>query len=517
MERRESSPREARAGGAVSGPRRPALCYSAARGWLNDPNGLVFFDGEYHLFFQYHPHGAMWGPMHWGHAVSEDLVAWRDLGIALEPDEKGVIFSGSAVVDEGDASRFFGGGAGLVVFYTANRRVEGKESSVQEQCLAFSHDRGRTWTKYEGNPIIPNPGIVDFRDPKVFRHEQTGRWIMVVSGGDRALFYGSADLLDWRPLSEFTSEGYGPRSAVWECPDILRFPCAMAGGRGGDLWLLKVSVTEGNPAGGSGEIVIPGRFDGIRFEALETGGFEWLDVGQDCYASQSWHIPGSDRIVITSWMSNHSYAGEVPAGDDWRGILSLPRELCVEPRGEAFAIIQRTVREVARYALESRTIIDGELPARVDAPLPAGPAEIRLETRGSADFAMEFSSEDGDLLIVRCGGATEGREMVLDRSAVGTPFSCRATAVQRIALPDAGLRELVIFYDGCVWQMFVNGGEIVSSNLVFPTSALSRVSLERLEPLEPLEPLVPPGSAGDVRLTVTAYARRPEARSSPGK
>lgn len=477
--------------------RRPRLSFSVARGWLNDPNGLVFFAGEYHLFFQYYPYGIEWGPMHWGHAVSTDMVEWKELDIALRPDEKGMIFSGCAVVDEDDDSGFFDGGAGLIAFYTAFRRVAGTDRNEQEQCLAYSRDRGRTWTKYAGNPILKNPGIVDFRDPKVLRSRKTGKWVMVLSGGDRVFFYGSNNLKDWRRLSEFGIGEAGPQDCIWECPDLLHVPEAWPGREERDLWLLKLSVSNGNPMGGSGELLVPGHFDGTAFEALERGRFEWLDYGQDCYASQSWYLPGSDRIVILSWVSNSLYSDKIPTGGFWRGILSLPRELSVERRNGSAVIVQHPVEEIASYAKPPKILFCGPLTARVEARLPNGPLEISFISHNLDSFLLEFESDEGDRLSIGLAATCDGAELTLDRSAVGTHFLPGVKEVQRIALPASAARSLSIWYDQSVWQMFIDGGERVSTNLIFPKGDFSRV---RLSPPEPAE-----GNPGEAHLVVTPY------------
>ena len=478
--------------------RRPRLSFSVARGWLNDPNGLVFFAGEYHLFFQYYPDGIERGPMHWGHAVSADMVEWHDLDIALRPDEKGMIFSGSAVVDEDDDSGFFNGSAGLIAFYTAFRRVAETDRNEQEQCLAYSRDKGRAWTKYRDNPILENPGIVDFRDPKVLRYKKTKSWIMVLSGGDRVLFYGSDNLRDWRCLSEFGIDEVGLRDCIWECPDLLHAPEVGPDQEGRDLWLLKLSVSNGHPMGGSGELLIPGHFDGITFEALERGCFEWLDYGQDCYASQSWHLPDSDRIVLISWVSNSLYSNRIPTGASWRGILSLPRELRVERRNGSAVIVQQQAKEIASYAKPPKVLFCGLLAMRVEAELPDGPLEISLVSHEIDSFLLEFESDEGDRLSICVAGTSDGAELVLDRSAVGLPFGPGVKEVQRIALPASEARSLSIWYDQSVWQMFIDGGERVSTNLIFPKGDFSRVAFSPLGSVG--------ANPGEANLVVTPYA-----------
>jgi len=201
---------------------RPQYHFSPEKNWSNDPNGMVYYQGEYHLFYQYNPADVVWGPMHWGHAVSKDLIHWEHLPIALEPDQKlGMIFSGSAVVDKNDTTGFFDGGEGLVAIYTTH--LEREEGPLQQQAIAYSKDNGRSWTKYEGNPVIKNYGVEDFRDPKVIWHQETEKWVMVVACDDRVRFYNSPDLKEWKYLSEFGSE-LGSHGGVWECPDLFKLP-----------------------------------------------------------------------------------------------------------------------------------------------------------------------------------------------------------------------------------------------------------------------------------------------------
>lgn len=230
--------------------------FTPASGWMNDPNGTVYYDGEYHLFYQHNPDSTVWSPMHWGHAISTDLVHWEHLPVALAPDHLGTIFSGSAVVDEKNTS-----GLGtaenppMVAIYTS-------AGKTQQQSLAFSLDRGRSWTKYEGNPVLTNPGIQDFRDPKVMWYEEGQEWIMSLAVADQISFYSSPNLIDWKHESDFGAAGIGGHDGVWECPDLIRMPVE---GNGREKWVLLVSVNPGGPNGGSATQYFVGDFDGSRF------------------------------------------------------------------------------------------------------------------------------------------------------------------------------------------------------------------------------------------------------------
>ncbi len=260
-----------------------SIHFSPGNGWINDPNGLVFYEGEYHLFYQHNASGDTWGNISWGHAVSRDLVRWEELDVALEPDDLGLIFSGSAVVDKEDTSGFFDGGSGLVALYT---NASGKDYAQQVQSLAYSSDRGRTWTKYERNPVLPNPDNPDFRDPKVFWHGPTGRWILLLAAGDRILFYASKNLKDWTKLSEFGADS-GAHGGVWECPELFETP--VDGDPNDTRWVLQVDVNPGFPEGGSGAQYFVGDFDGEAFtNENPPDTVLWADYGKDFYATQDW-------------------------------------------------------------------------------------------------------------------------------------------------------------------------------------------------------------------------------------
>jgi len=245
-------------------PHRPQLHFSPPANWMNDPNGMVFFEGEYHLFYQYYPDSTVWGPMHWGHAITKDLIHWEHLPIALYPDEKGLIFSGSAVVDWDNTSGFGQGGEPPLVAIFTYHNMAGEQSGAndfQSQAIAYSNDRGRTWTKYAGNPVVANPGIRDFRDPKVIWDQDTKQWVMVFAAYDHVKFYTSPDLKNWQYLSDF-GQKWGTHGGVWECPDL--FP-QVDSGTGNKKWVLLVSVNPGSPNGGSGTQYFIGEFDGKQF------------------------------------------------------------------------------------------------------------------------------------------------------------------------------------------------------------------------------------------------------------
>jgi fructan beta-fructosidase len=303
---------------------RPQFHYSPPTKWMNDPNGLVYFEGEYHLFYQYHPDDVVWGPMHWGHAVSPDLVYWETLPIALYPDENGTIFSGSAVIDVNNTAGF--GANAMVAVYSYN---------VQTQGVAYSTDRGRTWTKYEGNPVMPALATPDFRDPKVFWNNASGQWVMVIAAGREAQFYTSPNLLEWTFASSFAA---GHVVATWEVPDI--FPLEIDGQT---KWVLLVSVGGYAPAGGSGIQYFIGDFDGHTFSNDNpTGTVLWLDYGPDNYAGTTWENEPAGRRIYIGWLNNWVYANSIPTSR-WRGAATLPRELRLVNTPEGIRLAQMPI------------------------------------------------------------------------------------------------------------------------------------------------------------------------------
>lgn len=429
---------------------RPAFHFSPATGWMNDPNGLVYDDGVYHLFFQHYPDDNIWGPMHWGHATSRDLLTWEEQTVALFPDDLGMIFSGSIVIDNDNSSGLSRNGRTPWIALFTHHEMAGEKAGserYQHQSIAVSHDKGQIWEKYAGNPVIPNPGIKNFRDPKVFWHEETRRWIMVLAGGDRILFYVSANLLDWELASELTSFDVAEGN-VLECPDLIRFDL-----NGKSRWVLLVSVYTGGPNGGSGTHYVVGDFDGRQFMP-EHQDIRWLDYGPDNYAGVSFHnAPGQESgkgPLLIGWMSNWAYAQVVPT-HPWRSAMTLPRELeLVEVAGQA------------------------RLRQRVAAEVPES-ARLRLAASDLLNHQLQLSNDKGDEVLV--GYDHAARTYYIDRRASGlTDFSdkfpIRATA------PALGEPEDVeVIIDACSVELFADGGATVMSALIFPRAALENGKL----------------------------------------
>jgi len=303
-------------------PWRPVAHFTPQRMWMNDPNGMIYHNGLYHLFYQYHPGSMIWGPMHWGHATSKDLLTWEEHDIALYPDQHGTMFSGCCVNDRNNTSGLFSaaGSDNLVALYSHDKQTQG---------IATSTDGGFNWTHYSGNPILPAVKQ-DFRDPKVIWHELTSRWVMILSAHKECQFYTSENLIEWTFASAFSG---GCTTGVWEVPDLFQ----LADPKGDLHWVLLMSVNDGAPAGGSGIEYFIGDFDGETFTWDESQGTRWLDFGPDNYAGTTWFDePDGDKLYI-GWMSNWPYANKVPT-DPWRGAMTLPRKLALYENGEGLEV-----------------------------------------------------------------------------------------------------------------------------------------------------------------------------------
>ncbi|WP_080837683.1 glycoside hydrolase family 32 protein [Cohnella massiliensis] len=453
--------------------------YSPKEKWMNDPNGLVYFAGEYHLFYQHHPGGMTWGPMHWGHAASKDLVHWEEFGIALAPDENGTIFSGSAVVDWRNTTGFFGEEPGLVAIYTRHCEAEGTPP-VQTQCLAFSADKGRTWTKYEGNPVLAHDVYADFRDPKVFWHVETRRWVMILACGQTVCLYHSPDLKAWTFGSEF-GDGLGFHGGVWECPDL--FPLAVDGDPARTRWVMLVSVGD-DPAfpEGSRMQYFTGDFDGISFVPdADSKEVRWLDGGRDHYAGVSWSdIPPEDgRRLTIGWMSNWKYANLTPA-DMFRGAMTVPRELALEDRDGVVILAQRPVRELERARVPVLTLA-GATRREAEAALQAlrlDSYELVAEAEAGRSFAFKVRMGGDQETVV--GVDADREEVYVDRTRSGKhEFHEQFRGVHTAALrPRGGRIDLRIFVDRASVEVFACEGQAVVTDLIFPDPESTGLSLE---------------------------------------
>ena len=454
-------------------PFRPAYHFTPELNWMNDPNGLVYFEGEYHLFYQHNPLGNEWGHMSWGHAVSKDLLHWKHLPIALW-EEYGVMnFSGSAVVDTKNSSGFgIAEKSPLVAIYTGNSRDR------QTQDLAYSNDLGRTWTKYEGNPVL-DFGQKDFRDPKVFWSESTKRWIMVVSLAEqkKLQFFGSTDLKKWNLLSEFGPAGT-PKKLNWECPDLFELP--IEGEPGKTRWVLEADMGNGSIAGGSGGEYFTGVFDGSKFVA-DSSSSQWVDYGRDFYAPISWSdIPAGDgRRIWIGWMNNWETC--LNPTYPWRSAMSIPRELTLRRINGSLRLCQQPVRELLQLRENSLELKDRSLSNESLTMESHGQQlEIIVEVQpGSAvEFGVRVLKGKEEQTVV--GYTPASRTMFVDRTKSGNVTFHPAFAGRHsgpLDLNSDGNIQLRILVDACSVEVFGNSGETVITDLVFPDSNSNEVEL----------------------------------------
>ncbi|HZL11782.1 MAG TPA: glycoside hydrolase family 32 protein [Prolixibacteraceae bacterium] len=463
---------------------RPQFHFSPEAHWMNDPNGMVYYEGEYHLFYQYFPDSTVWGPMHWGHAVSTDLVHWEHLPIALYPDSLGLIFSGSAVIDWGNTTGF-GSKANppMIAIFTYNN-MEGEKSGrndFQSQGIAYSLDKGRTWTKYSGNPVLPNPGIRDFRDPKVSWNKEINKWIMVFAAHDRVKFYSSSNLKEWIFESDF-GMGSGAHTGVWECPDLFSIKVE---GSEDTKWVLLVSINPGGPNGGSATQYFVGSFNGKSF-IPETSETNWVDWGRDNYAGVTWSdIPESDgRRLFLGWMSNWDYATVVPT-DVWRSAMTFPREINIKKVDGKFLLVSNPAKE-----LES--IRDANLSSTILSETISGEKEIDMkgvnlsqcEITIDLTFEKELPESFGLILennlneSVKIGYSKADSKFFIDRTTSGkNGFSDKFSGIAWAPYTFKNQVQLQLLLDASSVELFVDGGNLVMTDLLFPTEPFKKIKL----------------------------------------
>jgi fructan beta-fructosidase len=453
---------------------RPQIHFSPKEKWMNDPNGLVYYNNTYHLFYQYYPDSTVWGPMHWGHATSTDLVHWEHQPIALYPDSLGYIFSGSAVIDVHNTSGFGKEGKPPMVVIFTHHDPKGEaagRNDYQNQSIAYSTDEGKTWTKYAGNPVLKNPGIKDFRDPKVSWHEESKKWIMSLATMDRITFYSSADLKSWTKESEF-GQAVGAHGGVWECPDLFALEY-----QGKKIWVLLVSINPGGPNGGSATQYFTGQFDGKTFTPYDTD-IRWIDYGPDDYAGVTWSNTGKRRIFI-GWMSNWQYGTVVPT-QKWRSAMTVPRELTMEELGHKYFIRSEPINEITYGNRTGKSIQRGviekaEYNVSEAAGGYSGPAKLSLYSYTTGDFSVTLSNTKGEKLVM--GYESKTNQYYIDRTASGKTdfekgFAARHTA-PRIS-KEKGLDCTFIIDDASV-ELFADLGLTVMTEIFFPNEVYNSV------------------------------------------
>jgi fructan beta-fructosidase len=452
---------------------------------MNDPNGMVFYKGEYHLFYQHYPDGNTWGPMHWGHAVSVDLVHWQHLPIGIFPDSLGMIFSGSIVVDHQNVTGF--GTANdppLIAIYTSHDMTAEKSgrNDYQNQSMAYSNDRGRTWTKFNDNPVLKNPGTKDFRDPKVFWHSPSKAWIMILAVGNHVELYRSTTLTSWTKLSEFGID-QGGHGGVWECPDL--FPLKVGDGED-QKWVMLVSLGDGGINGGSGTQYFVGDFDGTTFtNDNPKDKILWLDYGRDNYAGVTWsNIPESDgRTIFIGWMSNWKYANVVPT-EVWRSANTLPRTLQLQQSAEGLRLVSLPVKEFYTLALKSEEVSGKEITDSLDlssslTELSTYLLDIEISGADQSGFVIELENEVKQKVLFGYS-PQEGNRFYLDRNMSGKNdysinFPGKHYAPRVLASPDVKLKMIV---DRSSIEVFVDGGLTVFTDLVFPDKVFSKLKIK---------------------------------------
>ena len=457
---------------------RPRFHFTPVSGWMNDPNGLVYYQNEYHLFYQYIPDLNRRGALHWGHAVSADLVHWRQLPVAIYPDNDGEIWSGSIVVDRENTAGFhYGNEKALIALFTQTKNHK------QKQGLAFSIDKGRNWDKYIHNPVIPNPGLKDFRDPKVFWYEQGKIWVMVLAAGDRILFYNSPDLKNWERAGEFGFED-GSHEGVWECPDLfcLKYENISSNKK----WVLLVSVTDGAPNGGSGIQYFIGSFDGKSFtNDYPPERIFWLDYGRDNYAAVSFSdIPAGDgRRILMGWMSNWQYARDLPTYP-WKGTMTLPRSISlVKGQADQPILASVPVRELKTLRKEKSGIHNQWLakPLRISLgnTIPDGLVEVNIEYEiGNAHKTdIVFKNSKNDFLLIHCDHMAQ--KINIDRSHSGRlDFHHQFAGIHSAELIlSESLIKLHIFVDRLSAEIFLAEGQVVFTELIFPRQPFNTLEI----------------------------------------
>ena len=445
---------------------RPQYHFSPEVNFSNDPNGLVWFDGEYHLFYQYNPFDLHQDPnyAYWGHAISPDLLHWQHMPLQLGPDESGCLYSGSSVVDWSDSTGFFDGKPGIVAIFTHS------DWNVREEIgLAYSGDRGRSWTKYEGNPVISNPGVgCHFRDPKVFWHEPTERWIMVLGGGPLWVF-SSTDLISWELESDL-------RDIRTECPDLFELP--VDGDPGNTRWVLSLG----------GRFYYIGSFDGHQF--TPESGKILMNHGPDAYASQTWgDVPPEDgRRIMVNWMMSWAYANnlDIIPTRPWNGSMSIPHVLTLRNTDEGIRLSQNPIAELASLRTGGfqcgSTVLGADSTFVPDIAGMCLEIEAEFELGTATEFGLEVAQSDrtlhhtgvaitavdGEKTVV--GYDVSSGELFVDRTKAGTTNNAQFARVFRASLAPANNRiRLHILTDWSSVETFANDGELVISTLVFPT------------------------------------------------
>ena len=487
---------------------RPSYHFTPLYGWMNDPNGMVYKDGEYHLYFQYNPYGSKWGNMHWGHAVSKDLVHWEHLDPAIARDPVGHIFSGSSVVDKKNTAGF--GKNAIIAIYTNN-----SVNHDEVQCIAYSNDNGRTFTKYEGNPVLtPFDGLKDFRDPKVFWYEKGKCWYMIVSADKEMRLYKSKNLKKWNYVSAF-GKGIGQQPCQYECPDFFQLP--VNGDKKKMKWVMTMNINPGCWFGGSATEYFVGDFDGKKFTCPDAHDVKWLDWGKDHYATVTFSNTG-DRVLGITWMSNWQYANLTPFKQN-RGANGLPRELKLYEKNGKYYVSENVAPEVYALRKETKDLADASVADAKDlkgvaanmegafeieadvTPDANGIAGIEISNNKRERTLIYFDMKQGKVVMDRTESgltdfgkqavphdielawdkqrAAEGKEPARIANSINYKNDFALATWAPLSLCEDGKKtyHVDIFVDKSSVELFVDGGRIAMTNLVFPVAPYENVKL----------------------------------------
>lgn len=419
---------------------RPIYHHTPLWGWMNDPNGMFYKDGVWHLFYQFNPYGSIWGNMTWGHATSRDLLHWQYEGTPVKPDALGTIFSGSAVVDSNNTAGF--GKGAIVAMYTSARES-------QTQSLAYSTDGGKTFSKYAGNPVLTEKAP-DFRDPKIIWNRDTKEWNLIVATGQKMNFYTSSDLKNWKYENSF-GEGYGCHKGVWECPDLIQ----MDNGK----WVLICNINPGGPFGGSATQYFVGQWNGHKFTCESKPEVtKWMDYGKDHYATVTFSNAPDGRHVALAWMSNWQYAAVTPTMQ-YRSANSIPRDLGLFTDGGEDYVSVKPSTEVMRAFTKKASGLE---------------EACMVEVSGlRRNATIELSNGKGERVVMRYDANEQS--FSVDRMKSGqTDFSDAFPSVT--TAPTHGkVSRVLIFIDKSSIEVFDADGKFAITNLVFPTKPYDRL------------------------------------------
>lgn len=452
---------------------RPVYHHTPAYGWMNDPNGMFYKDGVYHLYFQYNPYGSVWANMHWGHSTSTDLMHWNFEGSAIVPDAWGAIFSGSCVVDHENTAGF--GKEAVVAFYTSAKSTPWGD--IQMQSMAYSLDNGKTFTKYEGNPILTS-SEKDFRDPKVFWYAPGKHWVMMLAVGQHMEIYSSVNLKEWKKESEFGAM-QGAHGGVWECPDLVEIPVE---GTREKKWVLICNLNPGGPFGGSAAQYFVGSFDGKKFVNESPTQTKWMDWGKDNYATVTWNNAPDGRCIALGWMSNWQYANNVPTRQ-YRSANTLARDLTLYREGQELYLKSTPSVEVKKargkkVSIPSFRVSEKhEIVNLFEDNQGAYEVEILIQNAGASKIAFCLLNDKGEKVSMYYD--LNRKQFVMDRSESGTvDFSKDFPAVT--VAPANVDKELTLrlFVDRSSIEAFGEDGKFVMTNLVFPSQPYVKMCFE---------------------------------------